>query len=68
MIRRALLACALCLIALEAGAAIRIKDIVAVQGVRANQLVGYGLVIGLNGTGDSVVAAMASSDCVCSRR
>ncbi len=54
MIRRALLVCALCLIGLEASASIRIKDIVAVQGVRANQLVGYGLVIGLNGTGDSL--------------
>lgn len=32
----------------------RIKDIVSVGGVRANQLVGYGLVIGLNGTGDSL--------------
>ena len=31
----------------------RIKDIAKVQGVRANQLVGYGLVMGLNGTGDS---------------
>jgi flagellar P-ring protein precursor FlgI len=54
MIRRALLACALCLVALQATAAIRIKDIVSVQGVRANQLIGYGLVIGLNGTGDSL--------------
>ncbi len=32
----------------------RIKNIVSVQGVRPNQLVGYGLVIGLNGTGDSL--------------
>lgn len=31
----------------------RIKDISKVQGVRANQLMGYGLVVGLNGTGDS---------------
>lgn len=31
----------------------RIKDIAKVQGVRTNQLVGYGLVVGLNGTGDS---------------
>lgn len=37
-----------------AGAATRIKDITSVQGVRANQLVGYGLVVGLNGTGDSL--------------
>jgi flagellar P-ring protein precursor FlgI len=32
----------------------RIKNIVALQGVRPNQLVGYGLVIGLNATGDSL--------------
>ena len=32
--------------------AVRVKDIAMVGGVRDNQLVGYGLVIGLNGTGD----------------
>lgn len=32
----------------------RIKDISDVRGVRGNQLVGYGLVIGLNGTGDGL--------------
>lgn len=32
----------------------RIKDIVDIEGVRQNQLVGYGLVVGLNGTGDSL--------------
>ena len=31
----------------------RIKDIAKVQGVRSNQLMGYGLVVGLNGSGDS---------------
>lgn len=31
----------------------RIKDLANVQGVRSNDLVGYGLVVGLNGTGDS---------------
>ena len=36
------------------GAPTRIKDIVSVGGVRSNQLVGYGLLIGLNGTGDSL--------------
>ena len=30
----------------------RLKDMVSIAGVRSNQLVGYGLVIGLNGTGD----------------
>lgn len=35
-------------------AASRIKDIVNVEGVRDNLLVGYGLVVGLNGTGDNL--------------
>jgi len=35
------------------GVATRIKDVAKVQGDRPNQLVGYGLVLGLNGTGDS---------------
>ena len=35
-----------------AHAATRIKEVASVQGVRANQLVGYGLVVGLDGTGD----------------
>ncbi|WP_371363138.1 Flagellar P-ring protein [Sporomusa rhizae] len=34
-------------------ASARIKDVAKVQGVRSNQLVGYGLVVGLAGTGDS---------------
>lgn len=36
------------------GAAARIKDIVDIEGIRDNQLIGYGLVVGLNGTGDSL--------------
>src|SRR5262245_53775671 len=32
--------------------AARIKDLVAIEGVRENQLIGYGLVVGLAGTGD----------------
>ncbi|WP_404403216.1 flagellar basal body P-ring protein FlgI [Pelagibacterium halotolerans] len=32
----------------------RIKDIVDIEGIRDNQLVGYGLVVGLNGTGDGL--------------
>ncbi len=32
----------------------RIKDIVSIEGVRENQLLGYGLVVGLNGTGDTL--------------
>jgi flagellar P-ring protein precursor FlgI len=39
----------------------RIKDIASVAGVRSNQLVGYGIVVGLNGTGDGNVAATLQS-------
>jgi flagellar P-ring protein precursor FlgI len=42
------------LIAACAEADVRIRDIVDVEGVRQNDLVGYGIVVGLNGTGDSV--------------
>ena len=35
-------------------APVRIKDLATVDGVRGNDLVGYGLVVGLNGTGDSL--------------
>jgi len=48
----AVLAVCLCL-PVSAGAA-RIKDIAAIGGIRDNQLVGYGLVVGLMNTGDSV--------------
>jgi flagellar P-ring protein precursor FlgI len=43
---------------LAATAQVRIKDITDVQGIRDNQLVGYGLVVGLNGTGDSLQNAV----------
>lgn len=33
-------------------ASTRLKELIAVEGVRENQLIGYGLVVGLNGTGD----------------
>ena len=38
----------------HAAAQTRIKDIVDVENVRENQLVGYGLVVGLAGTGDRI--------------
>jgi flagellar P-ring protein FlgI len=46
-----LLACSL-LLTTPFAQAERIKDISNIQGVRANQLIGYGLVVGLDGTGD----------------
>ena len=42
----------------EANAQTRIKDIVDFEGVRENLLIGYGLVVGLNGTGDSLDSAI----------
>src|SRR6201996_1720303 len=50
----ALLTLALALPANPARATSRIKDLANIEGVRQNQLVGYGLVVGLNGTGDTL--------------
>jgi flagellar P-ring protein precursor FlgI len=48
---------ALFLIAAAAARADRVKDLASVQGVRPNQLMGYGLVVGLDGTGDQTSQA-----------
>lgn len=45
---------ALALSAAPASATSRIKDLANIEGVRQNQLIGYGLVVGLNGTGDTL--------------
>ncbi len=37
--------------------AVRIKDVASIKGIRSNQLIGYGLVVGLNGSGDKSGAA-----------
>lgn len=37
-----------------AAAPVRLKDLVEFDGVRPNELLGYGLVVGLNGTGDGL--------------
>ena len=42
---------------LETAWAERIKDITTIKGVRSNQLVGYGLVVGLDGSGDQTTQA-----------
>ncbi|MDI2535368.1 flagellar basal body P-ring protein FlgI, partial [Pseudomonas aeruginosa] len=47
-----LLALAALLLAAGAAQAERLKDIASIQGVRTNQLIGYGLVVGLSGSGD----------------
>ena len=49
---------ALIVAASPVAAQVRIKDIAEVEGIRDNQLVGYGLVVGLNGTGDRLDSAV----------
>ncbi len=48
-----LIAAAAVLLCLPSAEAVRLKDVTQVEGSRDNQLVGYGLVVGLAGTGDS---------------
>ena len=50
--RLAIIACCLLPLLSFPVSAERIKDLASVQGIRNNQLVGYGLVVGLDGTGD----------------
>ena len=52
------------LFASDAAHAERIKDLTTVQGVRSNELIGYGLVVGLNGTGDSSNSSPSLRRCV----
>jgi flagellar P-ring protein precursor FlgI len=44
-----------CVVLSPSAQAERIKDITSIQGVRSNQLIGYGLVVGLDGTGDQTI-------------
>jgi flagellar P-ring protein precursor FlgI len=58
LLTRILMVCAALIIATSSAmSASRIKDIVDFEGIRDNQLIGYGLVVGLNGTGDSLNGA-----------
>ncbi|MNJ92745.1 Flagellar P-ring protein precursor [compost metagenome] len=49
------------LVAFEAANAARLKDIASIRGVRENQLIGYGIVVGLKGTGDGKNEFMSKS-------
>ena len=53
LLTRIFFTCICILLLVSNSHAIRIKDIASFEGVRDNQLVGYGLVVGLNGSGDS---------------
>ena len=39
----------------------RLKDLTSIAGIRSNQLVGYGIVVGLNGTGDGNIGLTLQS-------
>ena len=63
--KRITLLAAMLLLTIQPAWAVRVKDLVEIQGVRENKLTGYGLVVGLNGTGDKsgadfTVVAMAN--------
>lgn len=62
MIRLLSLCLVICISGLPAIAAVRIKDVADFDGVRGNDLVGYGLVVGLDGTGDSFRNAPFTED------
>lgn len=50
------------LLSVPANADAKLRDILDIEGVRTNDLVGYGIVVGLNGTGDSVRNAPFTED------
>ena len=56
----------LLLLPMAAAAQVRLKDLVEFDGVRGNDLIGYGLVIGLDGTGDGIRNAPFTEDILAS--
>ncbi|MCU0576309.1 MAG: flagellar basal body P-ring protein FlgI [Desulfobacterota bacterium] len=52
MMKKIIIAAILVVFTAQTVWAVRVKDLVQIQGVRENKLSGYGLVVGLNGTGD----------------
>jgi flagellar P-ring protein FlgI len=61
-IRSVFLALLLAMLAHGADASVRLKDLVEFDGVRGNDLLGYGLVVGLDGTGDGMRNAPFTED------
>lgn len=62
MLRLVLMTTMILMLGAGANASVRIKDIADFEGVRDNMLVGYGLVVGLNGTGDSLRNSMFTQE------
>lgn len=63
-LRLACLTCLLSLFLISTAEAVRIKDIASFSGVRDNQLIGYGLIVGLGGTGDTKDAPFTAASLV----
>lgn len=61
LIRFCLLSVLLLLTVIDSANAARLKDIASIRGVRENQLIGYGIVVGLKGTGDGKNEFMSKS-------
>lgn len=66
MMKRMCLLLSLCLLALPATAAQRVKELASVAGVRSNPLLGYGLVVGLDGSGDKAGSSPFTSQSLAS--
>lgn len=49
---------------LAQGTSVRIKDIVSFEGIRDNQLIGYGIIVGLKGTGDDLKSSPYSKETI----
>ena len=62
MLRRVCAILCAILLTTAAGAQVRLKDLVEFDGVRGNDLIGYGLVVGLDGTGDGIRNAPFTED------
>ena len=62
MIRLALAILLILVPAVSGASVVRLKDLVEFDGVRGNDLVGYGLIVGLNGTGDTLRNAPFTED------
>jgi len=59
-----LLGCCCWVMGLSSAEAARLKDLVSIEGMRSNPLVGYGLVVGLDGTGDQTAQVPTASQSV----
>jgi flagellar P-ring protein precursor FlgI len=60
-VKFSLLVCLMLLMQVSLSSADRLKDLASIAGIRSNQLVGYGLVVGLAGTGDGNAALTQQS-------